>query len=389
MASLIMHIDMDAFFAAIEQRDNPELRGKPVIVGALPNSKRGVVSTCSYEARKYGVHSAMPISQAYKKCPNGIYLRGSHSLYSSVSRQVMSALETISPVIEQVSVDEAYIDISGLQRLWGKPEEIGKKAKALIFEATQLNSSVGIGPNRMIAKIASDYEKPDGLTVVKENEILDFLAPMDISRMRGVGKVLCKKLRSHGINKITELRIWPQKELANIFGDNCANHLYRQSRGIASDVVGLRGERKSISKETTFGDDVTDQEYLRATMRWQAQDVGRTARRHKLEALSIHIKIRLEGFETHTRSKKFKSPTNLSDDIFKAGWKLYQSSKFVGKPVRLIGVGISDWQNKTQIDMFSETSNKNKEIDNLKDQILDRFGKNSLLLSNRKSSHKK
>lgn len=378
MSKLIMHVDMDAFFAAIEQRDNPDLRGKPVIVGALPTSKRGVVSTCSYEARKFGVHSAMPVSQAYKKCPQGIYLKGNHSLYSAVSRQIMQALQTLSPVIEQVSVDEAYLDISGLKRLWGEPEQIGQKAKELIFEATKLTSSVGIGPNRMIAKIASDFKKPDGLTVVKENDVLGFLAPMDISRMRGVGNVLCKKLRSYGINKIVELRRWSKEDLANIVGENSADHLYRQSRGIASNVVGLRGERKSISKETTFGDDITDEDLLKETLRLQAEDVGRTARRHNLKAGTVHIKIRLEGFETHTRSKKLNLATNTSNDIFRYAWELYKSSPYTNKPIRLIGVGISDWGEKQQLGLFDQTNRNNEKIDKLKDQLLDKFGKGAL-----------
>ena len=379
-SGLVMHVDMDAFFASVEQHENPHYRGRPLIVGALPGG-RGVVATCSYEARAFGIHSAMPISEAYRRCPDGIYLRPRMRRYASISRRVMQALQDISPVVEPVSVDEAYVDISGLRRLIGSPEEIGRKTKATIRAAVGLSASVGIGPNRLIAKLASDYRKPDGLTVVLADAVENFLGPMPVGNLRGVGPQTRKIADRIGIRRVEQLQGYPLELLQMHFGDKAGVSLYRQARGMASAVVGMRDSRKSISKETTFGADVTDERLLRTTLRTLASQVGRTARREGLSGILVTLKIRLTGFETHSRQLRLRFQTDSDGEIFRAGWELYRSSEFVGRPVRLIGVGISGWNAQdTQADLFvdSDKQAREKKIYATLDLVGDLFGEGKL-----------
>lgn len=376
-ARLIMHVDMDAFFAAIEQRDNPELKGKPVIVGALPG-RRGVVSTCSYEARTFGVRSAMPISEAYRRCPGGVYLKPDGRRYAEASRIIMDQLRGVSPLVEPVGVDEAYLDISGLERLFGSPESIGRLVKARIHAATHLSASVGVGPNRLIAKLASDHEKPNGLTIIPADKVLEFLAPMPISCLRGVGKQGQARLLEHGIRTIGMLRTWSEERLIRTFGEAAGRMLFRQARGVASDRVGDQEERKSISKEHTYNEDCTDRETLRETLLRLSSDVARTARREGLAGRGIRLKIRLEGFETHTRSRTLAFPTNLDGDIFREVWQLYETSLYTGRPVRLIGVGIYDWSDPVQLDLFNRPDPRRQRLAQAMDGIVERFGRSAL-----------
>ncbi len=213
----IMHVDMDAFFASIEQRDHPEYQNKPLIVGARPGT-RGVVSTCSYEARKFGVRSAMPISEAYKRCPHGTYVPPDMQRYKVASQEVMAVLNLISPLVEQVSIDEAYVDLSGLERLFGSPRDIGERVKQQVFDHTQLSCSVGIAPNCLLAKLGSEYEKPNGLTVVETDAVRAFLDPMPVSNLRGVGKVTLRSLTRLGIRHVYQLRQCSEAYLTQHFG---------------------------------------------------------------------------------------------------------------------------------------------------------------------------
>ncbi|RJO68500.1 MAG: DNA polymerase IV [Myxococcales bacterium] len=373
----IMHLDMDAFFAAIEQRDDPSLVGKPVIVGARPGT-RGVVSTCSYEARRYGIRSAMPIAEAYRKCPHGVYLPPDFKRYQEASDRVMETLAAISPVVEPVGIDEAFVDISGLDRLFGSPEAIGRRAKVAIRQAVRLTASVGIGPNRLVAKIASDFRKPDGLTVVPPEAVLDFLAPLDIARLRGVGKVLVERLHQLGIQTVGQLRRFNEERLAELVGDSAAAMLRREAHGLGSDAVGQERERKQIGKETTFDEDVTDVETLRRTLLRLAGEVGRRARRAGVRGRCITVKIRLAGFETHTRRKTLKEATAIDDAIFATAWSIFQESGFAGRSVRLIGVSLSGWEDSSQLDLFTRPDARRERLMAAKDKIVERFGKGAL-----------
>ena len=313
-----MHVDLDAFYAAIEQRDRPQWRGLPVVVGAEPR-KRGVVATGSYEARRYGVHSAMPISEAVRRLPpETVYVRPRMEDYARVSRQVMAALEGISPVVEKVSIDEAYLDVSGLELLVGPPEIIGRRAKAAIREAVGLTASVGIGPNRLIAKLASDFHKPDGLTVVPPEGVRAFLDPMPLTVLRGVGVKTAPRLQRMGLETVGDVRRLSLEALRRQLGARAGTAVHLQARGVADDRVYPAGERQSISKETTFAEDVTDPAVLHDTLRWAAQEVGFLARHDGRQGAVVTLKIRFRPFETHTRSRGLPVRTASDREIFRA-----------------------------------------------------------------------
>ena len=379
MGALIMHVDMDAFFAAIEQRDRPELRGKPVVVGAQPGS-RGVVSTCSYEARRFGLRSAMPISEAFRRCPQAHYLSPDMSRYAEVSDQVMDLLEQVSPVVEPVSIDEAFLDLGGLTRLFGGPVAIGRRAKQLVLDELDLNMSVGIGPNRLVAKIASDHQKPDGLTFVPEAQVLDFLAPLPVRVLRGVGKKLGAQVEAAGLHKVAQLRRLKLDELQRRFGERAGESLYAQARGQASSQVAGGYRRKSISQERTFQEDVGDAGVLRDKLLRLAAGVGRIARRKGFRARVVNIKLRLASFETHTRQTRLERATNLDEQIFQTAWRLYQDSGFVDRPLRLIGVGLSDWAEGggEQLGLFDRRVDREEKLYGAIDALKDRFGASAL-----------
>lgn len=387
---LIMHLDMDAFFAAIEQRDHPEYQGLPVIVGAQPGT-RGVVSTCSYEARTFGVRSAMPISEAYRLCPRGIYVPPDMRRYLAVSHQVMQILATISPVVEPVSVDEAFLDITGLERLFGPPEQIGSLAKQRIAAQLHLTASVGIGPNRLIAKLASDFRKPDALTVVRPENVQAFLDPLPVGKLSGVGKVLQKKCEQLRIQTIKDLRSISLEDLQRQFGAHTGFSLHERSRGIASAEVGLNDPRKSISREVTFNQDLRDIRVLHDTLLDLASDVGRLARGEEVAGRVVHLKIRLHGFETHTRQRRLEAATQSDRDIFRTGWELFEKSGFAGSLIRLIGIGLSGLEAPSGADssLFkSEQAEKEKRLFAAVDLIKSRHGLRSIHLGNQAGGDK-
>ncbi|MCG8025506.1 MAG: DNA polymerase IV [Candidatus Thiodiazotropha endolucinida] len=384
---LIMHIDLDAFFASIEQRDHPEYQGRPLVVGAKPG-KRGVVATCSYEARRYGVRSAMPISEAVRRLPpETVYLRPSMTRYGEVSRQIMQALEGISPAVEKVSVDEAFLDISGMQRLIGPPEVIGRRAKSVILEGVGLTASVGIGPNRLIAKLASDFRKPDGLTIVLADQVQAFLDPQPLTVLRGLGAKSAPVLQRIGLRTVADVRRLSLLELRRHLGDLAGTKIHEQAHGIASDRVHLDSERKSISKETTFNEDITDPEIVRDTLHWAAQEVGYIARQEGRRGSIVSVKIRFQGFETHTRSRTLTTPTSTDKEIFQQAWELYQSEQWAGRPVRLVGLGVSGWASDAakaaeQADLFDEITAdhapKQERLYQTMDAVSDKFGRKSV-----------
>ncbi|MEA3275552.1 MAG: DNA polymerase IV [Pseudomonadota bacterium] len=385
MSRLVMHVDLDAFFAAVEQRDHPEWCGRPLVVGAEPG-RRGVVATCSYEARRFGVHSAMPISEAARRLPpDTIYVRPGMDRYAHASHQIMAVLETISPRVEKVSIDEAYLDVTGLERLVGPPEVIGRQTKERIREAVGLTASVGIGPNRLIAKLASDADKPDGLTVVLPENLSDFLDPMPLAVLRGVGAKTAPRLERLGLKTVGDVRRLSLEELRRRLGATAGTQVHRQARGIADDQVYPASERKSISKETTFGEDVTDPTVLKDTLRWAAQEVGYLARHEQRKCLVVTLKIRFRPFETHTRSRTRKEPTANDIEILRVAWALFQAESWAGRPVRLIGVGISGWdeaQLGVQQDLFDESTPEphpeQERLDATLDAIRDRFGRGTI-----------
>ena len=380
MTRILMHVDLDAFYAAIEQRDHPQWRGVPVVVGAEPG-KRGVVATCSYEARRYGVHSAMPIAEAARRLPpETVYVRPRMEDYARVSRQVMAALESIAPVVEKVSIDEAYLDVSGLERLVGAPEVIGQRAKTAIREAVALTASVGIGPNRLIAKLASEFRKPDGLTLVLPERVRAFLDPMPLTVLRGVGEKTAPRLQRLGLKSVGDVRRLSLEELRRHLGAQAGTDVYSQARGIADDHVYPASDRKSISKETTFAEDIADPAILKDTLRWAAQEVGFIARHEGRQGAVVTLKIRFRPFETHTRSRTMPVRTASDGDLFRAAWSLFEAEPWAGKPVRLIGLGLSGWEREggVQGDLFGteapEARPQDRRLDATLDAIRQKFG---------------
>jgi len=336
-----MHVDMDAFYAAVEQRDDPALRGRPVVVGARPGG-RGVVATCSYEARRFGIRSAMPIGEAWRRCPDAVYLRPRMAYYAAISRRIRAVFAETSPLVEAVSIDEAFIDVSGLERLIGPPPVIGRRVKDRIHEAVGLTASVGIGPNRLIAKLASDFRKPDGLTVVEPEQVQAFLDPLPVSALRGVGPRTLPRLQRLGIRTIADLRRQPPAALQAAVGANQTRHLLDQAHGLAAAEVYPDTARKSISKETTFGTDQSDPDLLHATLRGLAAEVAASARREQVAGGVITLKVRFEGFETHTRQRRLARPTDSELVLLAEAWALFEHGRLPRRPVRLIGVGLTE-----------------------------------------------
>ena len=377
------HADLDAFYASVEERDCPEYRDRPVVVGALPGH-RGVVAAANYRARACGIHSAMPLAEAYRRCPDAVYLRPDMAKYARVSRQIFEILGTLTPVVEPVSIDEAYLDLTGLERLVGPPEKIGREIKRRILEATGLRVSVGIGPNRLIAKLASEHRKPDGLMVVSPDQVLDFLEPMPVANLRGVGRKTQQVFDRLGIETVAQLRAIPLRYLEEAIGKQAAASFHAQARGIASaDVISGR-HRKSISKETTFAEDILDRDVLHDVLRTLASEVASTARREDLAGSVVALKIRFAGFETYTRQHTLSAPTHDERTILREAWRLFHHGNLPNKPVRLIGVGISHWvqAQSTQSDLFSPTQQHDRDERLLEtiDRAAARFGKGVLQL---------
>jgi DNA polymerase-4 len=343
-----------------------------------------VVAAASYEARRFGIHSAMPIAEAYRRCPDAVFLRPDMQKYKRYSRQVFQILATMTPVVEAASIDEAYLDVSGLERLSGTPESIGREIKRRILGETGLTASVGIGPNRLIAKLGSEYRKPDGLTVITQEQVLDFLAPMPVSNLRGLGQQTRKIFMRLGISSVEQLRAIPLPELEQQLGTRAAASFHRQAFGIASDQVLPAQRRKSISKETTFETDIRDKTLLHDTLRGLAADVARTARREGLSGSVVTLKIRFKGFETCTRQYKRSTPTRDEREMLKTAWQLFLDGKLPDKAVRLIGIGISDWQDNrpVQADLFDqpERQEDKQRLLNTIDAVTEKFGKHLLQL---------
>jgi len=313
----ILHVDMDEFFAAVEKLDNPNLCGKPLLVAGDPQ-KRGVVSTASYEARKFGCHSAMPTSQALRLCPHAICLPIRTKRYREVSDEIFAIFERFTPLIEPLSIDEAFLDVSGCERLLGPAEKIARNLRSTIRNELNLTASVGIAPNKFLAKIASDMDKPDGLTVITEQNIHEKLDPLPISRLWGMGPVAVKRFERFGIQTIYQLRTRGVEELRQWFGDT-GEHFWNLSNGIDDRVVVPDSQAKSIGQEQTFAEDINDLDELRRVLNEQCEQVARRVRHAKLVVRTITIKLRSGDFTTRTRSKTLGQPTDMTNEIMQQG----------------------------------------------------------------------
>lgn len=375
---IIIHVDMDAFFASVEQLLHPEWRGKPVIVGADPQGGkgRGVVSAASYEARRFGVHSAMPISRAYKLCPNGIFVHPHGRVYHDYSRRIFEILHSFTPLIEPLSIDEAFMDVTGSLHLYKDVEAIGRKIKSEIRSRTGLVASVGIAPTKSVAKIASDFEKPDGLTIVPPDKVQEFLDPLPVTRLWGVGQKIFDVLKKMGIQTVRQLRQYPKNVLEQKFG-KMGNHLYRMATGQDERSVHTEETVKSVSNEVTFQRDQSDLETVRSAVFALSEKVGGRLRRAGIRGKTLHLKIRFQNFRTYTRSHTMLNPTNLTEEIFREAVNLLAEFDPLEQPVRLVGVGVSGLcaDQQGQLSIWDVQNEKKAKLEKVMDKIQDKYGK--------------
>jgi DNA polymerase-4 len=333
----IIHVDMDAFYASVEQRDHPELRGRPVIVGGRPGV-RGVVAACSYEARRFGVHSAMPASQAQRLCPDAVFVPPRMRHYSEISTQIREVFESFTERIEPLSLDEAYLDVSENKR--GEPlaGKLAKQIKREVFERTGLVASAGVGPCKLVAKIASDLDKPDGLRVVAPEQVLDFLAPLPATRIWGVGPATAERLLALGVKTIADVRRLDPKLLEQRFGRYGAQ-LLRLSHGDDTREVEARTQRKSCGSETTFVEDVISSAQLCHVLKGLCEDVAAYLAQHQIRSRTVTLKLRYDDFTTITRSRSLSQALSSSEALYDVAQLLLLGSTEAGqRPVRLIGV---------------------------------------------------
>jgi DNA polymerase-4 len=372
--SSILHVDMDAFFVSVELLERPELRGKPVVVGGRPD-QRGVVSAASYEARKYGIHSAMPLRTAGRLCPHAIFLDCRHTLYSEWSDRVATILAKFSPVVEMVSIDEAYLDLAGTERLNGPPLAAADKLLRAITGTTQLPCSGGLAATRLVAKVASDQAKPQGLLWVAPGQEARFLAPLSVRKIPGIGEVTERALRALGIETVEQLAGIPQERLEKIFGQ-WGTALHRKARGGDSYEFVIDAEPKSISHNHTFGEDIEETGALDAMLSHLSQKACKRLREAGLAARTLTLTIRYAGFDTHTRSKTLAEPTRLDADIFAVFQDLFRQHRDMGRKIRLLGVSLSGLTHEAeQLDLLeAERRGKLEKLTSAADRLRDRFG---------------
>ncbi|MDO8525491.1 MAG: DNA polymerase IV [Candidatus Omnitrophota bacterium] len=380
----ITHVDMDAFFSSIEERDRPNLRGLPVVVGADPRGGkgRGVVSTCSYEARKYGIHSAMPISAAYRKCPKAVFLPVDMEKYSGVSARIREILYSFSPDVEPISIDEAFLDITGSYHLFGTPLETCRLIKARIKKLTGLTASLGLAPTKMAAKIASDIDKPDGIFEVTEDGLQDFLKPLEVRRLWGLGEKREEDMRRLGIRTIGDLALRNPEELIGAFG-KVGLDFWKMANGIDERPVESALSAKSISNEVTFDIDTAEDQKVSGALLALCEKVSARMRRSGLKCRTVTLKIRLADFSTFTRSVTIGSATNFIDILYAAVIGLYKNFDKRLRDVRLLGVKAANLCPTEFKDSLFEDSLEVKLESRHKalDKIKEKFGENSIFIA--------
>ncbi len=377
---MILHVDMDAFYASIEERERPELIGLPVIVGGTPRG-RGVVAAANYAARAFGVHSAMPARQAAKLCPNAVFLPTRIDYYAKVAEQIRDIFQAFTPHVEPLSLDEAFLDVRESQKLFGTPESIGRQIQQTIYHQLKLVASVGIAPNKFLAKIASDLEKPAGFVIVHDNAIQTFLDPLPVRRLWGVGPVTAAGLEQLGIQTIGQVRLLSADILDARFGQY-GKHLWNLAQGIDDRPVITDKVARSISHETTFPVDITDRDVLRAQALALTDQVAARLRIRGLSGRTVQLKIRFSDFQTITRATTLSAPTQLTQQLWHTVQQLLtENLPRINTPIRLIGVGVSSLANdpQHQQELFpDETAASQLQLEQTTDQIRQKFGATSL-----------
>lgn len=374
-----MHVDLDAFYASVEQLRRPQLRGRPVVVGGsgLPG-ERGVVAAASYEARVFGVRSAMPLSRARRLCPGAIFTPCDFPAYREASRAVFARLERYSPLIEPLSLDEAYLDLTGQEALMGTPAVVAERLRDEIKRECGLDISIGVASCKLVAKVASDLRKPRGLVLVRAGEEAAFLKPLPLQKLPGCGPAGVARLARLGVHTIGELAALPDPLLGEVFGQY-GRQLGAHARGIDPSPVLPPGEPKSISREVTFDQDLNDIGRLREMALSLLQDVARSLRAHRLAARTVVLKIRYKPFDTHSRQATLRSPSDRDDDLRQALDSLLDSQLTTTRPVRLIGAGVSNLEaGATQLDLLEDRDRRRAGLDQQLDRLRDRFGERAI-----------
>jgi len=376
----IIHLDMDAFFPAVEVLDNPELNGKPLIVGG--SRKRGVVSSASYEARKFGVHSAQPIVKAMRLCPHGIFLPVRMSKYKELSKQIFKIFYRFTPLVEPLSIDEAFLDVTGSIRLFGSEVEIAKKVKQTVRDETGLTASAGIAPSKFVAKIASDIDKPDGLTVVPPDQVKEFLDPLPIKKMWGVGKITQEALSRLDVRTFKDLSLVPLKLLERKFGKHGLK-MHQLSMGIDERDVVPDHDAKSVGHEQTFSQDITELDKAKKELLSLANKVGHRLRQQGVTGRTITLKVKYSDFVQITRSKTLKNATDDGREIYASACYLLEKTQ-VGKiPVRLLGISLSRLgflDSEVQLSLFYQNmaAQKRNDLNIALDSLYEKFGEKSI-----------
>ncbi|MDT8903022.1 DNA polymerase IV [Anaeroselena agilis] len=375
MQRWIIHVDMDAFFAAVEQRDDPALRGRPVVVGGV--GPRGVVSTASYEARRFGVHSAMPMSEARRLCPHAVFMPGDHRKYTRVAGEIRAILAAFSPLVEPLSLDEAFLDASGMEWLYKDPKDIAAAIKAKIRDELALTASAGVAPNKFLAKLASDWGKPDGLVVVRHDEIAAFLRAMPVSRLWGAGEKTVALLKGIGINTIGQLADADEVILRRHFGQQ-AGEMRRLARGEDDRPVVPEHEPKSIGNEVTFDEDLRSRDDIGTCLLALSQKVGRRLRQAGYAGRTVTVKIRFGSFRTITRSRTLGEATLLGDTIYETAQAIMADIE-LAEGVRLLGVTLSNLQvYGSQTSLFATDDDKKLKASVAVDHLKDKFGEGAI-----------
>jgi DNA polymerase-4 len=373
----ILHVDFDAFFASVEEILDPSLKDKPIIVGAPPE-KRGVVASASYAARDFGVRSAMPTARALRLCPQAIVLPPRHRIYGEYSARMMVMLAEYTPLVEPLSLDEAFLDLTGCERRWGSAQELAHGLQDRLWSELGLTASMGLASNKLLAKIASGLEKPRGFVVVAPGEEAAFLAPLPVERLWGVGEVTAESLHEVGVFTIGELAELPPAQLESRFGRR-SHDLYRQARGIDDSPVVVEREEKSISRETTFAQDVGDLQVLRKTLLELSDSVAQHLRKRALRGRTVKLKLRYSNFETITRQVTLGTPTDLEQVVFEEAARLLEKAWDRDREVRLIGVGVSKLDTEArQLSLFDQADDerleKLKRLSESVDRIREKYG---------------
>jgi len=383
MPRKILHLDLDAFFCSVEENNDPSLRGKPFAVGGRPD-QRGVVASCSYAARLHGVHSAMPMSQAKRICPELIIVSGRHGDYGKISHQVMDYLKTLTPLLEQVSIDEAFLDLSDLPE---PGEELAKSIQQYIQDHFQLPCSIGVATNKLVAKVATDVGKaakrsaspPRAIKVVAPGEEAAFFAPLPTKALWGIGPKTSARLAEMGIHTIGDIARWPVEERRKHLG-KFGDYLSKSAVGIDDSPIHTSHEVKSVSNETTFARDIADVQVLYETLHWLSESVGRRLRKHNLAGTTVKLKLRWANFTTLSRQLTLPKPTSDDREIYAAVKELFNQTWQKGKPVRLLGVGVTQFSTQaSQLTLWDAANKKDDQLLSAVDNLRERYGKDSIM----------